>query len=127
MKKCDVLVHERDRVGNERSCDLAPRPAVQQHLAFPGLIQTADELHDRGLTAAGCAHQADSLPGLDPQTEVRHQGFCQAVIAEYQVAQFNLARELGKRTVNRCGHAVPIHMCVRRTIHDIVEPAEGSA
>ena len=73
------------------------RPAVEEDLARPRLVEAGDQLRDGGLAAARAADQRDARAGLERQVEVLDQRRVEPAVAEGDVAQLEVAGELDRR------------------------------
>ena len=72
---------------------LAQIDAVEQDLAFGGVVEARDQLDHGGLALAVFADQGDALAGLDGEVEVLQHAALGAGIGEGDVAEFEAAAD----------------------------------
>src|SRR5574343_372058 len=95
--KADVLTE----LGNRHGADI---DAVDQHLAFGDIVETADQVDQRRLAGTGVADQTDHFARLDDQVDIA--GDRAGAVAEAGFLQFELAGDLAQmHRVGRLGHA----------------------
>lgn len=88
LEQHDALVHEGHRRREQVPVPGAAGQAVEQDLPRPRLVQSHDQLHQRGLARAGGAHQRHALTGLHGKVEPTQEWLARAGVAEFDVAEF---------------------------------------
>ena len=69
-----VVADDRHRLPHGADRDVADVDAVEQHLAFAGVIQPRDQRHEAGLAGAGGTHDRDRAAGRNVEVDVVQDG-----------------------------------------------------
>src|SRR6185312_1823924 len=99
----------------------AQRYAVNQHASRCRIINTRDQIHQRGLARTGRAHNRQAGPRRNVQIHIMQD--VHAVIVEIQIVEFNVATDFDRgRFLDHCR----IVLNFRLLMQDFVDTAHGS-
>ena len=92
----NILIHRRQRTGDYLAGQIPAGHAVQKHLAAPFLIEPCDNLGQRTLAAARCAHHRNPAAGTGVQIEMLQKRPFQRTVAKAHILQPQVPRQTVK-------------------------------
>ena len=122
FKQRDILIYDSQRSPENSFIDLPDRLSVKEDLTAPGLMQTRQELGERGFAAAGSADKGNALSGLKRHAEILDQGLSQRRVSERDVPHLHLAGKLGVGYVLRSGVRLILRKRIDTVFHNVLDP-----